>query len=105
VVRPEGASERHRAGVAWSALKGGRLICLSAPSPLQRLIDKQLARAGVMPRDPQTVNSLDTQIAMVEAGHGIAVVPSYGLREPQAFSSGSLSGAERFSAALVRGRP
>jgi DNA-binding transcriptional LysR family regulator len=79
VVRAEGASERHRAGVAWSALKDGRLICLSAPSPLQRLIDKQLARAGVAPRDPLTVNSLDTQIAMVEAGHGIAVVPSYGL--------------------------
>jgi LysR family transcriptional regulator, carnitine catabolism transcriptional activator len=79
VVRPDGASERHRAGVAWSALKGARLICLSAPSPLQRLVDKQLARAGVAPRDALTVNSLDTQIAMVEAGHGIAVVPSYGL--------------------------
>jgi LysR family carnitine catabolism transcriptional activator len=79
VVRPEGTPERHRAGIAWSALKAETLIGLAPPSPLQQLIDKHLARAGVVPRDALALNSLDTQIAMVEAGHGIAVIPSFGL--------------------------
>jgi DNA-binding transcriptional LysR family regulator len=78
-VRPEGAPHRRGAGVAWSTLKGETLIGLAPPSPLQQLIDKHLARAGVVPRDALALNSLDTQIAMVEAGHGIAVIPSFGL--------------------------
>lgn len=37
------------------------------------------ARAAVIPRDALALNSPDTRIAIVEAGHGIAVVPSFGL--------------------------
>jgi LysR family carnitine catabolism transcriptional activator len=54
------------------------VIALPAGSPLQQLIDKYLTRVGVTQRGP-VLNSLDTQIAMVEAGEGIAVIPSYGL--------------------------
>jgi DNA-binding transcriptional LysR family regulator len=36
-------------------------------------------RAGVTTLAGPALNSLDTQIAMVEAGEGIAVIPSYGL--------------------------
>ena len=43
------------------------------------MIDKHLARAGVVARSGFVLNSLETQIAMVSAGHGAAVIPSLGL--------------------------
>ena len=47
--------------------------------PQQQLIDKQLARAGILSRRGYTVNLLDTQIGLVEAEEGIAIIPSFGL--------------------------
>jgi DNA-binding transcriptional LysR family regulator len=64
---------------SWSALAGETLISLSAEHPHQQLIEKQLARAGVKVRIGSVVNLLDTQIALVEAEEGIAIVPSFGL--------------------------
>ena len=78
VIRPDTNEAARRATTTWSALKGETVIALPASSPLQQLIDKHLARAGVTQRGP-VLNSLDTQIAMVEAGEGVAVIPSYGL--------------------------
>jgi hypothetical protein len=44
-----------------------------------QLIDQQLVSAGVVcPRDT-VVNLLDTQIALVEANEGVAIIPSFGL--------------------------
>jgi LysR family carnitine catabolism transcriptional activator len=63
----------------WSALDGETLISLSAEHPHQQLIDKHLARAGVKVRIGSIVNLLDTQIALVEAEEGIAIVPSFGM--------------------------
>ena len=40
---------------------------------------KQLARMGIACKRGQTVNLLDTQIGLVEAGLGIAVIPSFGV--------------------------
>lgn len=68
-----------RATTAWTALDGETLISLSSGHPHQQLIDKQLARAGVNVRLGSTVNLLDTQIALVEAEEGIAIIPSFGM--------------------------
>jgi len=45
----------------------------------QQLIDKELAKAKVICRSGQTVHLLDTQIVLVEAEQGIAIIPSFGL--------------------------
>jgi LysR family carnitine catabolism transcriptional activator len=61
----------------WSALKGTNLIALPASLPLQNFINKNLARAGVEQPPSLVVNYLTTQIGMVEAGEGAAIIPSY----------------------------
>jgi DNA-binding transcriptional LysR family regulator len=79
VIRPENDPAIRRASTTWSALKGETLISLPSTSPVQQLIDKHLSRAKITPPATVVHASLDTQIAMVEAGEGIAVIPSYGL--------------------------
>jgi LysR family transcriptional regulator, carnitine catabolism transcriptional activator len=68
-----------RRTTTWSALDGETLISLSSGHPHQQLIDKHLARAGVKVQIGSIVNLLDTQIALVEAEEGIAVIPSFGM--------------------------
>jgi LysR family carnitine catabolism transcriptional activator len=68
-----------RRTMTWSALDGETLISLSPGHPHQQLIDKHLAQAGVKVQIGSIVNLLDTQIAMVEAEQGIAIIPSFGL--------------------------
>jgi DNA-binding transcriptional LysR family regulator len=46
--------------------------------PIQQFVDKHLARAGIVYQPALVVNYLYTQIAMVEVGEGMAVIPSYG---------------------------
>jgi LysR family transcriptional regulator, carnitine catabolism transcriptional activator len=79
VIRPETDPALHRSSTTWSALKGEKLVSLPSSSPLQRLIDKHLAQAKVTSQRDIVLNALDTQIAVVEAGEGIAIIPSYGL--------------------------
>ena len=79
VVRPDKNQGIDRISTSWSALKGETLISLTPNYPHQQLIDKQLARTGVIWTRGQTVNLLDTQIGLVEAGEGIAIIPSFGL--------------------------
>jgi LysR family transcriptional regulator, carnitine catabolism transcriptional activator len=43
------------------------------------MIDRQIERSGVNCKRGNTVNLLDTQIGLVEANEGIAVIPSFGL--------------------------
>jgi LysR family transcriptional regulator, carnitine catabolism transcriptional activator len=38
-----------------------------------------LAKSGISWKRAQTVNLLDTQIGLVEAGEGTAIIPSFGL--------------------------
>jgi len=68
-----------RGTTSWTALNGETLISLSSGHPHQQLIDKQLAQAGVKVQLGSTVNLLDTQIALVEAEEGIAIIPSFGM--------------------------
>ncbi len=79
VIRPDNDPALRRASTTWSALKRERLIFLPSTSPLQQLVDKHLAQAGIVSQANIVVTSLDLQIAMVEAEEGIAVIPSFGL--------------------------
>jgi LysR family carnitine catabolism transcriptional activator len=67
------------ASIAWSALKGNTLISLPPTNPTQRLIDRNLAQAGVSFEHRMAVNYLETLIAMVLAGEGLAVIPSFAI--------------------------
>lgn len=77
VIRPE--REPARATTTWAALNGERLIALPADSPLQKLIDGHVARSRIVLRTSMVLNLLETVIAMVEAGHGSAIIPSFGV--------------------------
>jgi len=70
---------RPRRTTTWSALDGETLISLSPGHPHQQLIDKHLGQAGVKVQIGSIVNLLDTQIALVEAEEGIAIIPSFGM--------------------------
>lgn len=79
VIREDTGQASRRATTAWSALRGERIISLPSSLPHQQFVDKYLARAGVAYQPTLVVNYLNTQIAMVEAGEGTAIIPSYGL--------------------------
>jgi DNA-binding transcriptional LysR family regulator len=79
LVRPDdGRPARSQSG-SWADLGGHTLISLTRDYPYEQLIQKQLQKMGVVCRSGQTVNGLDTQIGLVEAGLGIAVIPSFGV--------------------------
>ena len=63
--------------VRWSDVAKLRLVGFPDDYPIQHIINEHLQRAGR--HDPSEVvcNYLETQIAMVEVGAGIAVVPTY----------------------------
>jgi LysR family carnitine catabolism transcriptional activator len=79
VIRSDNRQQSLRATTTWSALKGEKVISLPASIPLQQLVDRHLAKAEVAYQPDLVVNYLHTQIAMVEAGQGVAIIPSYGL--------------------------
>jgi DNA-binding transcriptional LysR family regulator len=61
----------------WSDVAKRRLVGFPSDYPVQQLIDQHLARVGRHAPPDVLCNYLETQIAMVEVGAGIAVVPSY----------------------------
>jgi LysR family transcriptional regulator, carnitine catabolism transcriptional activator len=65
--------------LSWSDLKGETLIVLSPSSPHQQMVDRQLAKSRVQFETGGVANLLDTQVALVEADEGSAVIPSFGL--------------------------
>ena len=78
VVRPDKKAEINRVSTRWSALNGESLISLTSnyPPAANRHAACQerhflQARANCQP--------LDTQIGLVEAGEGIAIIPSFAL--------------------------
>jgi DNA-binding transcriptional LysR family regulator len=78
VARP-GKDDIPPRATTWATLNGETLISLSPGHPHQQLIDKHLAQAGVKVQIGSVVNLLDTQIALVEAQEGIAIIPSFGI--------------------------
>src|SRR5262249_29432254 len=47
----------------------------------QQVVDKHLVRAGVVQRPAMALSTLYSVVGMVEAGHGVGIVPSYWLGE------------------------
>lgn len=78
-IRPDKGTLLNRSATRWSALNGQTLISLTANYPHQELIERQLAKSGVTWKRGHTVNLLDTQIGLVEADEGMAIIPSFGL--------------------------
>ena len=79
VVSPDQGFAINNIAMRWSSLDRRRLISLTNDYSYQLLIDKQLAKSGVTVARGQVVTLLETQIALVEANEGIAVVPSFGM--------------------------
>jgi DNA-binding transcriptional LysR family regulator len=79
-VFPDQGAAINSTQTQWSSLSGQRLISLTKDYPHQLVIDKQLAKAGAVCRRGQVVKLLETQMALVEAHEGIAVIPSFGMR-------------------------
>lgn len=79
VLRARKNAEFNRVSTKWSTLNGESLISLTSDYPFQELIDTQLTESGIACQRTQTVQQLDTQIGLVEAGEGIAIIPSFGL--------------------------
>ena len=78
-VRPSKHLTTQKATSSWSALNGKTLISLTTNYPHQQLIDRQLRKGGITCHNGSVVNLLDTQIALVEAEEGIAIIPSFAL--------------------------
>lgn len=64
---------------SWEDLGGETLISLTRDYPYEQLTQKQLEKMNVVCKRGQTVNGLDTQLGLVEAGLGVAVIPSFGV--------------------------
>lgn len=79
LIRAGQAGVTPRATTPWAALDGQALISLAPDNPTQQLIDEQVARAGLKCPKEMVVNLLDTQMALVEANEGVAIIPSFGL--------------------------
>lgn len=73
-IRPQAAPRR--GSTTWSGLKGEKLIL---PSPMRSQIQHHLEHAGVTSPRVMLLNRFDTVIAMVEAGEGTGIVPSFAL--------------------------
>jgi DNA-binding transcriptional LysR family regulator len=107
VARAAGDDTQSRRATTWSALDAEKLISLSPGHPHQQLIDKQLSKAGVKAKIKTVVNLLDTQIALVEAEEGIAVIPSFGMpacRNRKVTVSPLINPVVRFDFHMIRRR-
>jgi len=62
---------------SWASLRSARLITLPADNPIQRAVDLHLHKLGVAQESSQPVSFIATMISMVEAGFGVAVMPTF----------------------------
>ena len=62
---------------SWASIAGEPMVALPADNPIQVVVEKQLALFGKGRGDRLRVNLIGTVLAMVRAGHGPAVVPSF----------------------------
>lgn len=79
LVSPDQGAALNRVATRWSSLNVHRLISLTNDYPHQLIIDRQLTKTGVVGKRGQTAKLLETQVALVEANEGIAVIPSFGM--------------------------
>ncbi|RYH60253.1 MAG: LysR family transcriptional regulator, partial [Alcaligenaceae bacterium] len=62
---------------SWASIAGMPLVSLPVDNPIQAGVEKQLAQFGQRQGERLRVNLIGTVLAMVRAGHGHAVVPSF----------------------------
>lgn len=77
LVCPKGHPLAKKRRVNWKDLAGHPLISLDRHSSLRHLVDSTLEAAGCLDVPAHEVSFITTAIGMVEAGLGIAVLPSY----------------------------
>lgn len=77
LVAPEGEVPGDARGARWEDLAERRLLGAPPDNPIQQLIDRQLARVGRHKPPEMRFRYYETYIAMVEAGAGVAVLPSF----------------------------
>lgn len=73
-------ASRHTAApgkTRWSALHGKPLLGLPSDNPVQELIEEQLRLIGRGGEDRPVYENFQTLLAMVEAGFGVTVLPSF----------------------------
>ncbi len=63
----------------WQELVHARLLGTPADGPVQQLVSRTLQRLGRRDPPEMVFNYMDTLIAMVEAGAGIAVIPTFAI--------------------------
>jgi len=63
----------------WKDIVGWRLIGAPPANPIQQLIDRNLQRFGRREPPDMVFDYFETQIAMVEAGVGCAVIPTFAI--------------------------
>ena len=80
LVSPAGDRQnanRDRRSTTWAALGASPLITLPEDNPIQIAVDSQLKALRMVPVSRTRANHLETVIALVEAGRGIAILPSF----------------------------
>ena len=77
VIAARDATLRLGAEVRWDEVAHERLIGFPANNPIRELVDEHLVRAGRHEPAEIICNYLETQLAMVEVGAGVAIVPSF----------------------------
>lgn len=65
----------------WRSLSGVPLISLPKDNPIQNLVETHLGRVGRAHEERPTMNLIGTLIAMVRAGMGHTIIPSFALEE------------------------
>jgi len=69
-------SARNSKTATWNSLKSTPLITLPDENPIQIVVESYLKQLEITPDARRKVNNLETAIAFVEAGLGMAVLPS-----------------------------
>src|SRR5258708_477871 len=77
VIRADKIGAPHRASTTWSALNGQTLTSMALTNPHQQIIDNHFAKTVTIFHPASVIHFLDTQIALVEADNGIAIIPSF----------------------------
>lgn len=78
-VSPADAAPEAIGRASWASLRAAQLITLPSENPIQRVIDAHLDKLGIVHEDSRSVSFLATQISMVEAGFGSAVMPTFAI--------------------------
>lgn len=78
-VSPANTAPETIGRASWASLRSAQLITLPTENPIQRVIDAHLEKLGLMHEDVRPVSFLATQISMVEAGFGSAVMPTFAI--------------------------